>query len=291
VVNASKLGVPQARKRLVIIGTRRDISAGKVREAAEKSKDLLFGRDDRVRTYPLTPLEAFEGKPLPDLLRIYSEAMREYFHIRPGRGKGGRRGKFDIVKDYLQANGIVNTNAGELDRVFEEHEKLLRGLGYLGRRLEGLIFEDGSNEVPVEAPAVVERMKRIPPGGNHEAVRGTKWEVEGRGISLVYKRIHPLKPAYTVVAFGGGGTWGYHYQRSRSKMTNRERARLQTFPDEFLFKGTVQQIRAQIGEAVPPLLSKRIAEVCHYLLAEVCQAKPYTTTSPVSNPRIIAIPN
>ncbi|MEQ6360498.1 DNA cytosine methyltransferase [Thermoanaerobacter thermohydrosulfuricus] len=85
-------------------------------------------------------------------------------------------------------------------------------------------------------------------------------------MSLIYRRIHPLKPSYTVVAYGGGGTWGYHYRRNRGKLTNRERARLQTFPDTFLFKGTSSEVRAQIGEAVPPLLGKKIARAVKLIL-------------------------
>ena len=102
-------------------------------------------------------------------------------------------------------------------------------------------------------------MKRIPPGRNHDFVRDTKWHVEGRGISLIYRRPFPLRPAPTVVAFGGGGTWGYHYKRYRGKLTNRERARVQTFTDDFRFLGSESKIRGQIGEAVPPLLAVRIA--------------------------------
>jgi len=101
----------------------------------------------------------------------------------------------------------------------------------------------------------------IPPDMNHEFVNGTQWHVNGRGMSLIYRRIHPLKPAYTVVAFGGGGTWSYHYERDRAVLTNRERARLQTFPDDFLFNGNRSQIRAQIGEAVPPLFAKRLGAI------------------------------
>jgi DNA (cytosine-5)-methyltransferase 1 len=109
-------------------------------------------------------------------------------------------------------------------------------------------------------------MRLIPPGENYKFVEGTLWEVEGKGISLVYRRLHPLKPAYTVVAYGGGGTYGYHYRRTRTALTLRELARLQTFPDDFIFFGSRHQIRAQIGEAVPPLAAKRIAEVVKDLL-------------------------
>jgi len=90
--------------------------------------------------------------------------------------------------------------------------------------------------------------------------------VEGRGISLIYRRPLPVKPAPTVVVYGRGETWGYHYARNRATLTNRERARLQTFTDAFLFEGTNSQIRAQIGEAVPPLLALSIANGLFELL-------------------------
>ncbi|TAF70773.1 MAG: DNA cytosine methyltransferase, partial [Oscillatoriales cyanobacterium] len=45
--------------------------------------------------------------------------------------------------------------------------------------------------------------------------------------------------------------WGYHYPEPRS-LTNRERARLQSFPDDFVFEGSITEVRRQIGNAVPP---------------------------------------
>ena len=70
-------------------------------------------------------------------------------------------------------------------------------------------------------------------------------------ISHVYRRIRRNEPAKTIIAAGGGGTWGYHYPDPRA-LTNRERARLQSFPDDFIFVGTTTEVRRQIGNAVPP---------------------------------------
>jgi DNA (cytosine-5)-methyltransferase 1 len=47
----------------------------------------------------------------------------------------------------------------------------------------------------------------------------------------------------------------------------REGARLQTFPDSFQFAGTQEEIAALIGNAVPPLLSERIADAAYRYLA------------------------
>ena len=74
--------------------------------------------------------------------------------------------------------------------------------------------------------------------------------MKGARISQIYKRLDPDKPAYTVTGSGGGGTHIYHWSDPRA-LTNRERARLQTFPDEFIFEGSKESVRKQIGMAVP----------------------------------------
>ena len=77
-----------------------------------------------------------------------------------------------------------------------------------------------------------------------------KLNISGAKISQIYKRLDPEKPAYTVTGSGGGGTHIYHWEEPRA-LTNRERARLQTFPDDFVFVGSKESVRKQIGMAVP----------------------------------------
>jgi DNA (cytosine-5)-methyltransferase 1 len=126
---------------------------------------------------------------------------------------------------------------------------------------------EANHELHADAPDVSARLELIPPGANYTAIpAGHPLAVKGL-ISHVYRRLDPDKPAYTMVAGGGGGSMGYHWAEPRS-LTNRERARLQTFPDTFTFDGSIREIRAQVGNAVPPLGGQAIFDtVAHALRA------------------------
>ena len=281
IADFSKLGVPQKRERLMIIGIRKDLirkGLMSLRRLRTKVKKVLKGRKWLFYKYPLTPIEVFEGEVLDRLDSRYKEIMKKWEGVwneviteraRTWRENVWDRLTFDITEDYLKANNVKKKDEDELEVALKQHKAVLEELGYFGRPVYTLKLPDLTTEPPKEDKAVVERMKRIPPGENHEFVRGTEWRVEGRGISLVYRRIHPLKPSYTIAAYGGGGTHGYHYDRDRATLTLREKARLQTFPDSFLFHGRKTEIRAQIGEAVPPLAGKRIAEIITGILDEI----------------------
>ena len=99
--------------------------------------------------------------------------------------------------------------------------------------------------------------------------------IKGAQISQIYKRLDPNKPAYTVTGSGGGGTHIYHWKENRS-LTNRERARLQTFPDDFIFYGSKESVRKQIGMAVPPRGVKIVFEALLKTFAKI----PYDSVQP-----------
>jgi len=276
VLDFSFFGAPQKRERLIIVGVRRDIvrSLDKLWEVRGVFLKKLRESMGFFPKSPLTTIETFEGRRLDELDAVYKSVVRRWegvwFEVNTERALKWKaevwdKLTFDAVKDYFMANEAKPLSKEELEEAMRQHEDILKELGYYGSPVASLKSADGTNEPPDDDLSVVERMRRIPFGENHEFVRGTKWEVEGRGISLVYRRLHPLKPSYTIVAYGGGGTHGYHYDRERATLTLRERARLQTFHDSFFFSGTKTQIRAQIGEAVPPLVAKRLA----HALAEI----------------------
>ncbi|MBR2766831.1 DNA (cytosine-5-)-methyltransferase [Candidatus Saccharibacteria bacterium] len=117
-----------------------------------------------------------------------------------------------------------------------------------------------NNEVRKLSDKVTRRLSCIRPGEN-------VWQAEAAGripddlkihtktkISQIYRKLDPAKPAYTVTAAGGGGTFMYHW--TDRELTNRERARIQTFPDDFEFVGKYSSVRKQIGMAVPCKLAE-----------------------------------
>lgn len=135
-----------------------------------------------------------------------------------------------------------------------------------------------NNERAVQSKKVIERLSYIKPGENAftaELPDDLKLNVTGAKISQIYKRLDPDKPSYTVTGSGGGGTHIYHWAEPRS-LTNRERARLQTFPDSYVFKGSKESVRKQIGMAVPA----RGAQIIFEAILKTFAGIPYEYVEP-----------
>lgn len=105
-----------------------------------------------------------------------------------------------------------------------------------------------NHELTDHAAHVTERLSYIKPGENAftaDLPPHLRLNVKGAKISQIYRRLKKDEPSYTVTGSGGGGTHIYHWAENRA-LTNRERARLQTFPDDFDFIGGRGSVRAQI---------------------------------------------
>lgn len=119
-----------------------------------------------------------------------------------------------------------------------------------------------NNEPTRQSATVVQRLEHILPGQNAftaDLPEELQLNIRGARISQIYKRLDPERPSYTVTGSGGGGTHIYHWAEPRA-LTNRERARLQTFPDDYEFIGSKEKVRKQIGMAVPCKGAKIIFE-------------------------------
>lgn len=105
--------------------------------------------------------------------------------------------------------------------------------------------------------------ERIAPLGSVEKIRekieAVRLHCTKARMSMIYRRLDPNFPSYTITGSGGGGTHVYHWEEDRA-LTNEERAALQTFPKDFVFKGSKEEVRKQIGMAVPTLGAKVVFE-------------------------------
>ena len=138
-----------------------------------------------------------------------------------------------------------------------------------------------NNERTRQSEIVIRRLEHILPGQNAftaDLPDELKLNIKGARISQIYKRLDPNKPSYTVTGSGGGGTHMYHWKEPRA-LTNRERARLQTFPDTYEFIGNKESVRKQIGMAVPCKGAKIIFEAILKSFAGI----DYPYTSPNIN--------
>ena len=142
----------------------------------------------------------------------------------------------------------------DLKKTFNLPEKTNSPENYVSSKtaLAGVEKVKFNNEHQNIKKNTIEKLKLIPPGGNFTDIpKDSPYYVKGM-ISHVYRRLDPNKPSTTIIAAGGGGTWGYHYKEPRP-LTNRERARLFGYPDSFEFKGSITEVRRQIGNSVPPI--------------------------------------
>ena len=104
-------------------------------------------------------------------------------------------------------------------------------------------------------------LKEIPPGKNYIALSekdghpNPRFKAGKRYWSSLLK-LNPLLPSWTIISSPGHWEGPFHWENR--KLTNKEAALIQTFPRDYKFYGTMTSVRRQIGNAVPPLLSKII---------------------------------
>ncbi|HYY80527.1 MAG TPA: DNA cytosine methyltransferase [Actinomycetes bacterium] len=130
-----------------------------------------------------------------------------------------------------------------------------------GQALNGLVSEPEPGEVV--AGQWGHLLPGIPPGDNYlhyTAKRGHpdpvfKWRSRYWNFLL---KLSPDRPAPTIQAQPGPYVGPFHWENRRLRVA--ELKRLFSYPDDFVFVGSRKSIQAQIGNSVPPLVARRVAE-------------------------------
>ncbi len=207
-----KYGVPQARHRVIIIGIRKDLN-----KAFLVPQALAESSDEQV-----TAKMAFENPPIPEdapnqELTKQSPRVVERLKMLPPDKNAWFLDELCALDDDPNVNGAL------------------------------VDFYSNHPEIIKKVPDVDFSCRK----SIRNKINVVRLNVKSARMSQIYRKLDPDKPSYTVTGSGGGGTHGYHWEEDRA-LTNRERARLQTFDDDHYFCGTKESVRKQVGMAVPP---------------------------------------
>ncbi len=125
-----------------------------------------------------------------------------------------------------------------------EFQKLMRG--------ENKLIHN--NEITNHTQKTKDIISKVPDGLSIKDISPELYKV--RNYNAAFKRMNSQKPSTTIDC---GHRNYFHYKENRIP-TVRENARIQSFPDDYIFTGTKTAQYTQVGNAVPPLLAKAIAK-------------------------------
>ncbi|MBU4216667.1 DNA cytosine methyltransferase [Candidatus Parcubacteria bacterium] len=176
-------------------------------------------------------------------------------------------GKFEFPEpshkptDYVTCEQAISDLSDLVDDIGNEKDKYSKkaksSYQVLMRGDEKILYNHVGTKHTKE---VINVISQVPEGGNHKDL--PKGVGESRKFNEAWTRYHSKKPSKTIDT---GHRNHFHYKHNRVP-TIRENARLQSFPDSFVFKGVKTQQNKQVGNAVPPLLAKALAdELLKYL--------------------------
>lgn len=140
-------------------------------------------------------------------------------------------------------------------------------------------------------PETIKVIQAVPKnGGNRPAGIGPKCLDRVKGYTDVYGRLNWDRPSITITQYARNPASGRYVHPVQDRgLSIREAARLQSFPDAFIFTGKFDSMFKQIGESVPPLFSCAVAANVLVGLLSPCpdkeqrKAQSRYTLVPVSN--------
>jgi DNA (cytosine-5)-methyltransferase 1 len=276
VIRAEEYDVPQCRHRVILLGIRRGLGRGRA---------LLRPQISQV------PIEQAIG----DLPTIRSDLSRQGSHINGYSWEIAVRKAESIpvpsdvsihLKRKLRERSPTSSGSEFIPRLVDRAGASLwlrrHGSWYLDSGVNGVIhhvarshmesdlhrylFAACYGQVRKRSPDISDFPKRLWP--HH---RNIKAAAKGSMFSDRFRVQIEGRPATTIVShISKDGHYFIHYDPAQCRsLTVREAARIQTFPDNYFFEGPRTSQYQQVGNAVPPLLARQLADVVHEILKQI----------------------
>ena len=224
VLNSCNYGVPQRRKRVILIGVRKDL---------DLTPKEIYQSITKTHFLPDSSEEERAGKTPYVTVK---DAISDLPPIRPGEGE-----------NIIEHNKFLWTPY--LTKIRSEEETTLQGhVSRTHNKQDRLRYKEMSRN----KWTYTELLSNIPTL-NHK-----KQRVFNNSYVVQFWDL----PARTIIAhlYKDGNQFIHPDYRQERTITPREAARLQSFPDNFVFEGSRTQQYKQIGNAVPPLMAEAIAK-------------------------------
>ncbi len=284
IIRAENYGIPQARHRVILLGISEDCLPSDVKQVKLTSESLavtvgeVLGRLPTLRSGLTKMTDSWDNwasvvedhvsylrnqiDKADEMWRVLGDVTKNF---NAPVSKGGRRVKRNDAKDDGATGSI------QLDSWYRD-----QNLDYwLNHEVRGHMPMDLRRYVFAAAYAKLHGLS--PKGHKGFNLKGLapdhkNWE---SGVFSDRFRVQVEKlPATTITShISKDGHYYIHYDPSQCRSFSvREAARIQTFPDNYFFQGNRTEQFHQVGNAVPPLLASKIAQVVFRLLFDKLQA-------------------
>ncbi len=285
VIKSEEHGIPQSRHRVILFGVRADI--------AESAPDLIQQPEKFIlaKSQRMTALEALEGLPalrsklsnrsvgMPDSIANWQKALTNGLKILAKKKSGVPIQVLDRAK-WAVAKSLKNKSTGGLFIKSDILMNVTLASWYLDSRIGGVTLHETRSHMESDlhrylfASSFAREIKRSPKLNDFpQALLPSHQNVGTDSTPFVDRFRVQLShlPATTIVShIAKDGHYYIHPEPSQCRsLTVREAARLQTFPDNYFFEGNRTEQYHQVGNAVPPLLARRIGEIVLRLIQSV----------------------